>query len=134
MRVYFQTRGLFAGLRVAMCRAICQYHRLAQFAVQDSLSGGNASLSSNYSANSLAELLHLRPNFQPSHFIKSTGEGCTSANRFYIIKTLLFCCSKRFSDRKRPATVQKKGQQSKCIFTKISNSYAFIMILLLKYL
>lgn len=101
MRVYFQTRGLFAGLPVAMCRATCHYHRLAQFAVQYSLSGGNASLSYNYSANSHAALLHLRPDFQPSHFIKSTGEGCTSANRFDIIMTLLFCCSKRFSDRNR---------------------------------
>lgn len=112
---YFQTRSLFAGLPVAtcsmihsLCRTICQYHRLAQFAVQDSLSGGNASLSSNYSANSLAEMLHLRPNFQPSHFIKSTGEGCTSANRFDTIKTVLFCGSKRFSHRKRPATVEKR--------------------------
>lgn len=109
-----KTHSLFAGLPVAkcsmihsLCRAICQYHRLAQFAVQDSLSSGEVSLPSNYSANSLAELLHLRPNFQTSHFIKSTGEGCISANRFYIIKTVLFCCSKRFSDRKMTSNCKK---------------------------
>lgn len=114
--------SLAAGLPVAtcsmihsLCRAICQYYQLAQFAVQDSLSGGNVSLSSNYIANSLAELLHLRPNFQPSHFIKSTGEGYTSANTFYTIKTLLFCCSKKVF---RPATAQKKDKTQNVMLLK----------------